>query len=215
VPAAGGATIVGQNIQGSQFITSDGVRNRVEIGNLPTYTDPSGVVSPADYNMRLLDSTGKLIFDGRGAVGLPKLLNSGGVNWTATNVVGVAGPPTGISGTGGEVVLTTFTFTLTRTGTVAIVPVCTAFKVTTLGPIALLAPIYVRVTGQANGPAGGVAVANALGGATMPTSTTPIQVLSGLAANTYTVNLIWNSIEGVNCNLWYYTNLVYVFQFGS
>lgn len=183
---------------------------RVEMGNLAARG-----VSAAQFGLRVNDASAVPFFDTLGVLGLPKLLASGGANWTATNVVGVAGPPTGISGTGGEVVLTSFNFTLSRTATVCLVPIATAYKQVTLGPIGLLSPIYPRVTGQANGPAGGVAVAAALGGAVAPTSTTPVQVLSNLPEATYTANLIWNSMEGANCNLTYYTNLLYVFQFGS
>lgn len=181
---------------------------RAEMGNLA-----ANGVSPAQWGFRASDASGVPIFDSLGLIKAATLIGSGGVNWTLTTVTGVGGAA-GISGVGGEVTLSTASFSLTRTSSVLLMAVCSAYKVTTAGAIGLYAPIYIRVTGQANSAAGSVSVSTTLNVVTWPASATPFQVLS-LPAGSYTANLIWNSIDGVNCTLTYYTNLIYVFLLGS
>lgn len=53
----------------TEFGVSDGTRNRIEIGNLGAYTDPSGVTSPAGWQIRSVDANGYLIFDSLGLAG--------------------------------------------------------------------------------------------------------------------------------------------------
>lgn len=45
---------------------------RVKAGNLPAYTDPNGVASPAEFGIRALDANGNIIFD---PVGLAQVMN--------------------------------------------------------------------------------------------------------------------------------------------
>jgi hypothetical protein len=45
---------------------NDAVRNRVQLGNLASYTDPFGIVSPAGYGGRVLDSAGGIAWDSSG-----------------------------------------------------------------------------------------------------------------------------------------------------
>lgn len=50
-------------INSSKLVVNDGTRDRWSAGNLLSYTDPKGAVSPAGYNMRLVDASGNLLSD--------------------------------------------------------------------------------------------------------------------------------------------------------
>jgi len=66
---------------------NDGTRDRVQIGNLASYTDPSGIVSPAGYGGRVIDTVGNLLWDAVGHSQVIKLLGSI-VNQSQTGVTG-------------------------------------------------------------------------------------------------------------------------------
>lgn len=76
---------------------------RAQFGNLPAYTDPHGIFSPAEYGIRVMDASGNLIFDPQGLVGVVHLI--------AANVSG-GGTYTGPFTNG--LLPTTTTFTLSR-----------------------------------------------------------------------------------------------------
>jgi hypothetical protein len=46
-----------------ETVTDAGGIQRVQIGNLAAYTDPGGIVSPAQYGLRTLDPNGNLLLD--------------------------------------------------------------------------------------------------------------------------------------------------------
>jgi hypothetical protein len=73
-PSLSGHTVmqVGQDVSlgGGRWTIVDGNGQiRVDIGNLPGYTDPAGVYSPPQNGIRILDPSGFLIFDPGGVVG--------------------------------------------------------------------------------------------------------------------------------------------------
>jgi hypothetical protein len=194
---------------------SDGTRDRIQIGNLASYTDPAGVVSPAMYGGRAVDATGLLVWDTVGHSQVMKVLatsNTGG-SFAASTLVGVAGPPFGITGTGGEVQITSAGFSLSRMTTVKIEGLASAAGWTTSGIIPLIAPIYIRVDGQANSVPGTVFHSLTVGSTTAPTSCTPYQLLT-LPAGSYTARLWWNS-PSANERLDVYGYNLTVFQLGS
>ena len=70
---------------------------RAEMGNLASYTGPNGLNSPAMYGFRANDATGNAIFDSLGLIAVLSFLVNGGTQ-TVGPITGVAGPPTGLSG---------------------------------------------------------------------------------------------------------------------
>ena len=173
---------------------NDGTRDRVQIGNLAAYTDPAGVVSPAMYGGRAVDASGNLVWDTVGHSQVMKVLassNTGGT-FSSSTLNGVAGPPFGITGTGGEVQVASVGFSLGRQATVKIEGLCSAAGWTNSGIIPLITPIYIRVDAQSNSVPGTVFHSLTVGSTTAPTSCTPYQLLT-LAAGSYTARLWWNS----------------------
>jgi hypothetical protein len=82
-PTLSGHTVmqVGQSAGqggGRLTIVDSNSQIRVDIGNLPIYTDPSGVVSPSENGIRLMDASGLLLFDPVGIVGVGNNLGASG-----------------------------------------------------------------------------------------------------------------------------------------
>jgi hypothetical protein len=73
-PTLSGSTVMSQGtgagISGGllQIVDKNNIV-RVALGSLPPYGDPSGVFSPPEYGIRLLDPLGNIIFDPAGVVG--------------------------------------------------------------------------------------------------------------------------------------------------
>ena len=197
-------------------------------GPYSAVTDPNNVVraewgnlaavgnSPAQYGFRANDSSGVPLFDSLGLIKALTVLNSSSSqSWTSSTLNG-AGGSAGISGVGGEVSLTNFTFSVPRTVSVLLIGTCAAAAWITTGIVPLAAPIYIRVTGQANSASSGVAHSATAGNTTSPTGATPLQVLSlTTAGNPYAANMYWNSTGGTNDRLDLYAVNLFCFQLGS
>jgi hypothetical protein len=93
-------------------------RLRVDIGNLPQYTDPTGVISLAEYGLRSMDASGNLIFDSAGLVGVGKILASAQAGSSVVN---------GTGGTHVAIPSTTINYTLVRQTTVLFLCPCAAY----------------------------------------------------------------------------------------
>lgn len=186
---------------------------RAEMGNLASYTGPNGTNSPAMYGFRANDATGNAIFDSLGLIQTMTVLINGGTQ-TGGPIVGVAGPPTGLSGVGGEITLVTGSFTLTRPGNVILLAVCTNY-VLSVGPLVTAHPIYFQLDGSDDSMAYGYApVWASPGTAETRALTTTLLKVSALATGSHTVNVIWNSEEGANAQIFNANNALFAFQLG-
>lgn len=191
-----------------QYKDSNGV-TRWEFGNLPANGN-----SPAQQGARANNAGGVPIFDTLGLIDVETAIGSSvSQPWSPSTLTGTT-TPTGITGTNGEVTITSANFTLTRTLNVLVLASCAAAGWVTVGPIALAVPIYVRITGHANGASGAVSRSTTAGSTTFPTTATVFQQIS-LPAGSYTANLIWNSVAGTSDRLDVYAYNLYVFQKGS
>ena len=85
--------LVGQSPR--QTVTDANGRIRVEIGNLAAYTDPGGLVSPADYGARVISGTGGLLWDSGQLIRIEPLLGfgSGNGSFTSTTAAVISGTP--------------------------------------------------------------------------------------------------------------------------
>jgi hypothetical protein len=116
--APGGSEIVSQTIRAGKILgpgspmtstVSDDFQNlirvvydsngiqRVQEGNLAAYTDPSGVVSAAGFNLRLLDAQGNILLDGAGPPQVMKSLGSASGSGNITSGAFTAVPGAGFS----------------------------------------------------------------------------------------------------------------------
>jgi len=197
-------------------------------GPYSAVTDPNNVIraewgnlaangnSPAQYGFRALNSSGVPIFDSLGLINAASLIGSNSLAYGVHTFAGVAGS-SGISGIGGEVTLLTTTFTLTRTLSVLLL-MGTAGSVSNNsgGILAVQAPIYLRVTGQANSAISAVALHRSTDSqGVSDTGASCIQVLTSLPANTYTVNVLWNSTNGTSDTLTIDAMGLFIIQLGS
>jgi hypothetical protein len=90
-PAGSGITLDGSI---PAISINDGTRVRIQHGNLSNYTDPNGHTSAAGYGGRVLDSSGNMLWDAIGLIGVMQsggfaannssqaLAGSGASNWT-------------------------------------------------------------------------------------------------------------------------------------
>lgn len=148
---------------------------------------------------------------GAGYTVMQPLVNGG--TQTAGPITGVAGPPTGLSGVGGEVTLTTGSFFLPRTCLVRIEAICSNY-VTDAGAHVNAHPVYFQVDGTDNATAYGYIAVFTAGDAEIRSSTTTLLLVTTLAAGSHTVKVIWNSEEGANDTCFNGNNPLYVFQLG-
>lgn len=182
---------------------------RVELGNLA-----ANGISPAQFGFRSNNASGTPIFDSLGLIAVMQLIASSQSQSYISATLSGPGTGTGISGTGGEVTIaSTGNFTLSRQANVLLIGTCAAAGWTTTGIVPLIAPIYIRVPGQANSASGTVHHSGVAGSTTDPTSATPVQVLT-LPAGTYSASLLWNSVSG-NERLDVYAYNLFVFLLGS
>jgi hypothetical protein len=146
---------------------------RVEMGNLA-----ANGVSPAQLGIRANDAAGAALFDSLGTFSVMKQIATlGSSAWTKSTLAGAAGPPTGISGLGGEVNISTVNFTLSRTLSVKIEFVCSAGSYLNVGGVSTnIAPIYFRVQGQANSVSSSVHSSGAVGAPDAITCAVALQV---------------------------------------
>lgn len=195
------------------FAVTDGVYDRAAMGNLDPYTGPNGVVSPAHYGFRAIDQNGNAIFDSLGLIAVMSTLVDGG-NQTAGPITGAAGPPTGVSGFGGERILTSGTFNLTRQATVMILALCSNY-VQDAGVHVGAHPIYFRIDGVSEaGTAYGFVPVFTTGDAETRTHSSTILKVASLAAGQHIVDVIWNSQEGANDTIFNANNPLFVFLMG-
>lgn len=78
-PGVGGMSLdMTGNVPGSSPLLreNDGTRDRVLLGNLDVYTDPAGLVSPAQQGVRVIDGGGFLVMDTIGHAGVMSVLGS-------------------------------------------------------------------------------------------------------------------------------------------
>lgn len=184
---------------------------RAEWGNLAANGN-----SPAQYGFRAINASGTPIFDSLGLINAANLIGSNSLAYGVHTFSGVAGS-SGISGLGGEVTLLTTTFTLSRTLSVLILMGgAGSVSNNSGGIIAVQAPIYIRVTGQANSAISAVGLhRNTDSQGVSDTGASCVQVLSSLPANTYTVNVLWNSTNGTSDTLSLDAMGLFVVQLGS
>lgn len=157
---------------------NDGTRDRVQFGNLASYTDPSGFSSAAGYGGRALDSSGNLLWDTNGISQTMKRISSnsfgaGNINVNATTAFVVPFSP--------------INYVLSRQQTVLIIGTMTA---SWNGPTN--AQALVGLEPQTGGTGGGGGVPNPIGmvpGSSPITNITLWQVRT-LAAGTYTAGFL-------------------------
>lgn len=187
----------------TSFGVNDGTRNRIEIGNLGTYTDPNGVTSPAGYHVRVLDASGNLVNDGSGLINTTTpLLNLGST----------AGGTQGGSGTLTWTTLVSGSFTLSRRLSIRIEGLLTAYDSQVNAIYSVAPPTQVIITGQTGSQQGSIPGIGSSG--TVPFgNTTMVQTLT-LPAGTYTANLQWVSSASTDTLHWQSYGLI-VTQLGS
>lgn len=183
-------------------VTDGTARVRFEWGNLAAYTDPNGVVSPANFQQRTIAADGTLISD---SVGNPNLIQ------LPVNIIDNSGG-TVASGSTGEHTIKSGSFTLARKLPVFVIGLLNAYVSDTGGILALAANSYVKGDGSTAGPAGEVPI-YINSGAGNPGSVTSFQALT-LTPGTYTPQLIWASLNNVQTLHWQSASLV-VIQLGS
>jgi hypothetical protein len=105
-PASAGSVSTGTGLT-----VSDGTRNRVSVGKLAAYTDPSGVLSPAGYGIRTLDAAGNLLHDHAGLIAVVNIIGS---------VTNQSQSSTGGNGSYQAMASSQVTFSLSRQGTVLV-----------------------------------------------------------------------------------------------
>jgi hypothetical protein len=170
----------------------------------------------SDYGIEIRRADGTLALDSKPFDVMKQIATVGTSAWTKSTVAGTAGPPTGISGLGGEVNLSTVNFTLSRAGSVKIEFVCSAGSYLNVGGVSTnISPIYFRVQGQANSVSSSVHSSGAVGAPDAITCAVALQVLSNLPAGTYTCDTWWNSVMGANARLDVYGHQLSVFRIGS
>jgi len=153
--------------------------------------------------------------------GVPgQLIGAGALQQIGTTVqpagplAGVAGPPIGLSGFGGEVALATMTLTL-PIGRKVFLLALASDQVVAVGPAQTQHPVYFQIDGV-DVPAtefafGEIPVYNAL----TRTSTTTLGYLAQMTVGPHTVNLIWNSAEGANDTCYNTNNQMFAFLAGA
>lgn len=206
------------NLQGNlpgispyQAVTDANNIIRAELGNLAANGN-----SPAQFGFRANNASGVPIFDSLGLISALTVIGSSVSPWGFNTLTGVAGPPFGITGQGGEVSLASATFSVPRQVSVFLIGSVVAAGWTTVGPIPLGTPIYIRVAGQVNSASSCVIHSLTLNTTTAATGATPLQVLTlTTSGNPYTVNMWWNSFASGNDRLDVYTTNLYAFQLGS
>ncbi len=176
----------------------------------PVTTNASGQIQnppQTSSGQKIMDSTGLL------SPGVLSVLINGGIQ-TSGPIAGVAAPPTGLSGTGGEVILTTGTFTLTRSATVMLLAICSDFFTTAVAHVAAH-PVYFQVDRADNVSAYGFIPCFTNADAEARAQSTTILSIATYAPGAHTVNVIWNSEEGANDTCNNSNNPLFAFLLGS
>lgn len=156
---------------------------------------------------------GQPMFDSQGLVAVMSVIVNGGTQ-TGGPITGVAGPPTGLGGVGGEVVLTTATFTLPRQETVMLLAICSDY-VTDAGVHVNAHPVYFQLDTVDQATAYGFVPVFTNADIEIRSATTTILQVVTLAKGSHTVNVIWNSQEGANDTIFNGNNPLFVFQLGN
>jgi hypothetical protein len=202
-----------RQLAGKLLAITDDIFDRAAMGFLDEYTGPNGVTSPAQVGFRAIDQDGNAIFDSMGLIAVMSTLVNGGTQ-TGGPIIGVAGPPTGLSGFGGERILATGIFTLARQATVMILALCSNY-VQDAGVHVGAHPIYFRIDGvsEADTAYGFVPVFTTGDAETRTHSSTILKVVE-LAVGNHTIDVIWNSQEGASDTIFNANNPLFVFRMG-
>jgi hypothetical protein len=193
---------------------NDGAYNRASMGNLASYTGPNGIVSPAQYGFRAVDASGNAIFDSLGLIAVMSQIGSN--SQPSGPLTGVPGPPTGISGTGGEVTLATMTLTIPagRNRNVYLVAMGSNF-VSCTAVHATAHPINFQIDGTDDATAYGFTPVYASAVEVQRTASCAFSLIHSFAPGAHTVKMIWNSQEDVSDTLFNAINSQWAFLMGS
>jgi hypothetical protein len=185
-------TLSGQTVMQTSTATSPGgrlsvadltPRIRTDFGNLPAYTDPNGVTSPAEYGIRAMKADGSLIFDSVGIIPVMSTL----VNQVASSQVLLSGIST--IGAAATVSFTGSTaFTLARSLTV--LAFCPVVATVTLSSGSIIYAAFLSIDGSddfTNGLSSEQMWA-ASGGSTVQTNGLTMELRS-LPAGSHAINL--------------------------
>jgi hypothetical protein len=197
-----GSTASGTIATGNGLTVTDanGVQ-RIQIGILPAYTDPTGVASPAELGIRTLDANRNIIFDSVGLTSVMHLLLTGGTIG-AFSLTGTTSPIGPILLSGGEQSIITGKIALTRQTTVLLLGICSTYVNTASLTGNLQDPLYFQVDGTSDGSVYGSSPVFA----TSDTSnqrylTATILKVRTLSAGTHNVAVMWQSSYGASGTL--------------
>lgn len=163
----------------------------------------------------ITDAQGNALVDGTGLVSSAvKSVLASRINSSGQTLTGVAGPPLGRTGTGGQVAINTITFTLTRAANVELVGLVHGLVNTSSGPQDSQAPMNFFIDGVLDTqnmslPDYPPAAAGQYNG------TAVLLLVKNLAAGGHSVSVVWNSEQAANDTLHDYFDAVYAFQLGS
>lgn len=161
------------------------------VSRVPAPDDLGRLLGDIDRRLRTLEGGGGL-FVGTLAVGS----QIGNNTQTTLPATGVTGPPTGLGGNGGEVVLSTITFSLARPAKVWIVALATDYVLTTAGAFTAAHPLYLQIDATDDATAQGVVGVYKNTDVEARAATSTLMEVAQFSAGPHTVKLIWNSMEG-------------------
>jgi hypothetical protein len=161
-----------------------------------------------------INAGGGRILDPMGLSLVTSVLVNGG-SQTGGPITGVASPPTGLSGTGGETALCTGTFTLQRQATVWLLGICSDYVLSTVA-FTTSHPVYFQIDTVNQASAYGfIPVWASPGNAETRGLSTTISQIVTLASGSHTVNIMWNSEETTHDTCHNSNNPLFVFLMGS
>lgn len=171
--------------------------------------------SPADWMFRAIDSNGNPVFDSDGLIKAATVIGEASFsgNWSSYSHITGTGGSSGATGIGGENLVASAAFSLSRQGSVLLIATISgSVAVGGSGTIFGGSPIYGRVEGLANS---GLASLPAFGAGPPTTTATVVKPYIGLDGGSYTAKLLWNSLNGTNDTLGYVSYELLVLQLGS
>jgi hypothetical protein len=191
--------------QGTTVVQDANGIQRLQWGNLLSYTDPNGVTSPAEEGIRVLDASGNIIFDTVGISQVMSLLSS---NTAANGSFG-----SGASNPTWRDIITT-NYTLARKSTVMVMAICGAAGddsvseiITSNNQLQLLGDgVTASAPGNAQNAYNNIPLCNV----------TLLQVLT-LAAGSYTAHFQYQTynLGRTTITYYYFSPSIFVFSMGS